>query len=82
MNPTLGASPSKNVRANGLLSTVMRRCGYWCASELTTGTIMATSPMAENLIISKCSVFTCFFSSYFLYSTGFVLGSLYIFICL
>ena len=44
----VGANPSKNTRAKGLLSTVMRSAGYWCANALTTGTVMATSPIAEK----------------------------------
>ena len=57
MKLTLDAKSSKKAFANGLLSTVMRMFGYCVANEYTTGTVIATSPIAENLIIKICSVF-------------------------
>ena len=59
MNPTLGGILSKNGRAKGRLSMVILTSGYCLASESTTGTVIATSPSAENLIISMCSVLIC-----------------------
>lgn len=51
------SQPLEKGRAKGRLSTVMRKSGYWRASELTTGTSIATSPWAENRIIRRWSVF-------------------------
>ena len=79
MNPTFGDRFSKKQRAKGRLSTVMRISGYSRAKDATTGTIIATSPIAEKRIMSKCSVFTGR-SYFFPYRIGFVDGSLYIFI--
>jgi hypothetical protein len=57
MKPTLSARFSKKGRANGRDNTVMRTLGYCFANELTTGTSIATSPMAENLIMRMLGVF-------------------------
>ena len=56
MNPTFCGMYSKNGRAKGRLSMVILTSGYCRASESITGTVIATSPSAENLIISMCSV--------------------------
>ena len=61
------SSPSKNGRANGLLNTVTRRSGYWRANEATTGSIMATSPMAEKRIMRRRFIVS---DPYFLHVAG------------
>ena len=63
INPTLSEMFSKNGRAKGLLRTVILKLGYCLASENVTGTSIATSPIAESRIISRCSVFmSCLFT--------------------
>ena len=53
IKPTLGARSSKKALAKGRLSTVIRMSGYANASDLITGTVMATSPNAEKRMISR-----------------------------
>ena len=39
---------------------LIRSLGYWCANAKTTGTVMATSPIAENRMMMMWSVFNYF----------------------
>ena len=71
---------------------VMLRSGYLCTKTLITGTVMATSPMAEKRITKICFALFRYFQlkdsrathlNLFITSkTGFSSSSLYIFICL
>ena len=68
----------------GLDKTVILSSGYCRVSASNTGTIIATSPIAENRMHRICGVFGEGIT-YFLFcprSTGLSSSSLYIFICL
>ena len=43
---------------NGLVSTVTLRSGYCRNNAESTGTVMATSPMAERRMIRICKLFS------------------------
>src|SRR5215831_3068463 len=62
----------------------MDKLGYCCSNCFTTGTVIATSPIEENLKTNKCGVCISRFAIqfFFPYKTGFNKGLLYIFICL
>ena len=57
---TLGARFSKKALAKPLLKNVILTWGYCCANALMTGTVIATSPIAENLMTSICSCLTSY----------------------
>jgi hypothetical protein len=46
--------PSKKGLKNGREITVILISGFCCTNALKTGTVMATSPIAESLITAIC----------------------------
>jgi hypothetical protein len=48
--------PSKKGLKNGLEITVILTCGYWLTKVRKTGTVMATSPIAESLMTAICLI--------------------------